>query len=147
MPSRNTVLLMGHLGQDAETKYTPNGNACTTFSLATTRSYKDKAGEWQEQTDWHRVVAWNLHEKVAAQLEKGHLVDVEGRLQTRSFEKDGATHYRTEVIAQRVNYLRPPFRSGPRDADVPADARPPRASEDPQPANGGHSLDDDNIPF
>jgi single-strand DNA-binding protein len=88
--SVNKVILVGHLGKDAETKFTPGGAAVTRFSVATNRRWKDKqSGEWKEETDWSNVVLWQS-ENLANYLTKGKQVYVEGRLQTRSYEdKDG----------------------------------------------------------
>src|SRR6476646_9863750 len=104
--SVNKVILLGHLGKDAETKFTPNGVAKSTFSVATDRRWKDKtAGEWKEETDWHTVVLWRS-ENLANYLTKGKQVYVEGRLQTRSWEdKDGKKVYTTEVVADEVILL------------------------------------------
>ena len=135
MPSVNKVTLMGHLGKDAETRFTPQGVSVTQFSVATTHSWKPQgATEWKEDTTWHNVVAWRLSEKLQPLLIKGNLVYVEGRLQTRSYEKDGATKYITEVVADRVHFLREPFRGGPRDEEAP-------------PAAHGPAIDDDDLPY
>lgn len=120
MPSVNKVTLMGHLGKDAETRFTPQGVSVTQFSVATTHSWKPQgATEWKEDTTWHNVVAWRLSEKLQPLLVKGNLVYIEGRLQTRSYEKDGVTKYITEVVADRVHFLREPFRGGPKDEHAP----------------------------
>lgn len=119
MPSVNRVQLMGHMGKDAETRFTPQGVSVTSFSLATTRSWK-QGEEWKEATDWHNVVGWRLHEKLLPLLVKGNLVYIEGRIQTRSYEKDGSTRWITEIVADRVHFLREPFKGGPRDEDAPA---------------------------
>ena len=90
--SVNKVILIGHLGRDAETKFTPSQVACTKFSVATNRRWKDQqTGEWKEETDWHNVTIWRA-ENVANYLQKGKQVYVEGRLQTRSYEQDGRWH-------------------------------------------------------
>lgn len=136
MPSVNKVTLMGHLGKDAETRFTPQGVSVTQFSVATTHSWKPQgATEWKEDTTWHNVVAWRLSDKLQPLLIKGNLVYVEGRLQTRSYEKDGATKYITEVVADRVHFLREPFRGGPRDEEAPP------AAQGPAP------IDDDDLPY
>ena len=98
--SVNKVILLGNLGKDAETRFTPNGIAKTTFSLATSRRWKDQqTGEWKEETDWHNIVAWRM-ENVSQYLTKGKKVYIEGRLQSRSYEdKDGVKKYITEVVA------------------------------------------------
>lgn len=122
MPSVNNVVLMGHVGQDAETRFTPNGTAVTNLSVATTRRWQPAGSqEWKEETDWHRVTAWRVHEKTLPLLK--NLVYITGRLQTRKYEKDGVTHWATEVIADRVNFLREPFRGGPKDDDAPPPVR------------------------
>lgn len=120
MPSRNKVFLQGHLGQDQETKFTPNGVAVTTFSIATTHSVKKGEGEWEKITTWHRVKAWRVPEWMLAHLTKGALVDVEGRISNRSYEKDGVTKYVSEIVADAggVNWLRAAMKGGPRDEDA-----------------------------
>ena len=104
--SVNKVILVGHLGRDAETKFTPGGAAVTRFSVATNRRWKDQqSGEWKEETDWSNVVLWRS-ENLANYLTKGKQVYVEGRLQTRSYEdKDGKKVYSTEVVADDVILL------------------------------------------
>src|SRR4051794_4868621 len=101
--SVNKVILIGHLGRDAETKFTTGGAAKTTFAIATSRRWKDKqTEEWKEETDWHNVVLWR-QENVATYLTKGKQIYVEGRLQTRNYEdKDGKKVYITEVVADDV---------------------------------------------
>jgi single-strand DNA-binding protein len=101
--SVNKVILLGNLGKDAETRFTPQGIARTTFSVATSRRWKDQhTGEWKEETDWHNIVLWRS-ENVANYLTKGKKVYVEGRLQTRSYDdKDGNKKYSTEVVADDV---------------------------------------------
>jgi single-strand DNA-binding protein len=104
--SVNKVLLIGNLGRDAETKFTPSGVAATRFSVATSRRWKDKeSDEWKEDTNWTNVVLWRA-ENLADYLLKGKQVYVEGRLQTRSYDdKDGKKVYATEVIAEEVVLL------------------------------------------
>ena len=104
--SVNKVILIGHLGRDAETKFTPGGAAVTKFSVATNRRWKDKeSGEWKEETDWSNVTLWRS-ENLANYLTKGKQVYVEGRLQTRSYEdKDGKKVYATDVVADDVILL------------------------------------------
>src|ERR1700675_2778851 len=104
--SVNKVILVGHLGRDAETKFTPAGVAVTKFSVATNRRWKDQqSGEWKEETDWANVVLWR-QENLANYSTKGKQVYVEGRLQTRSYEdKDGKKVYATEVVAEDVILL------------------------------------------
>lgn len=104
--SVNKVILIGNLGKDAETKFTPSGVSISTFSIATTRSTKDaNTGEWKDETDWSNVVLWRK-ENLAPFLTKGKQVYVEGRLQTRSYtDKDGNKRYATEVVAEEVMLL------------------------------------------
>ena len=104
--SVNKVILIGHLGRDAETKFTPSGAAATRFSVATSRRWKDQqTGDFKEETNWTDVVLWRA-ENVANYLLKGKQVYVEGRLQTRSYDdKDGKKVYRTEVVADEVILL------------------------------------------
>jgi single-strand DNA-binding protein len=106
MPSLNKVQIIGNLGQDPSMRYTPNGQAVTQFTVAVNRNYKDSSGEWKEEVEWVRCVAWGpLTERVAEKLRKGRLVYAEGRLQTRSYEKDGQKHYSTEVVVNTVTAL------------------------------------------
>ena len=104
--SVNKVFLIGHLGRDAETRFTPSGVACTRFSVATTRSWKDQQNdEWKEETNWTNVTAWRK-ENLANYLTKGKQVHVEGRLQSRSYnDQEGRKVYVTEVIAEDIILL------------------------------------------
>src|SRR5437763_674313 len=104
--SVNKVILLGHLGKDAETKFTPSGVAKTSFSLATSRRWKDQqSGEWKEDTTWHNIVLWRS-EKLADYLQKGKQVYIEGRIENRSWEdKEGQKRYITEVVADDVILL------------------------------------------
>ncbi len=98
----NKVSLIGHLGKDPEVRRLESGAAVAKFSLATSESYKDKAGEWQSVTEWHDVVLWrSLAERAERDLKKGSLVFVEGKLTTRKWQdKEGNNRYSTEVVAQ-----------------------------------------------
>jgi single-strand DNA-binding protein len=155
----NKVILIGHLGRDAETAYTASQIAVTKFSVATSRRWKDQAtGDWKEETDWSRVVLWR-GENVAPYLLKGTQVYVEGRLQTRSYDdKDGKKVWATDVVADEVILLggrgnnapqqgggdeysqEQPMRSAPRSRQAPAPA-PAHAA----PMGGG--IEDDDVPF
>lgn len=105
--SLNKVMLIGRLGQDPELKYTPSGSAVCNFSMATSESWTDKAGQKQEKTEWHRIVVWGkLAELCNQYLGKGRQAFVEGKLQTRSWEdKEGQKKYTTEVMANTVQFL------------------------------------------
>jgi single-strand DNA-binding protein len=101
MKGVNKVILVGNLGKDPELKFTPQGSAVAKFPLATTRSFKGKDGQWQDQTDWHNVVVWEGLAKIAGDyLKKGSKVYIEGRLQTRSWDDktSGQKKYMTEVV-------------------------------------------------
>jgi len=106
--SVNKVILVGNLGKDPEIKYTPSGTPVAKFSLATNESYKDKAGQWQERTEWHNIVAWQrLAEIVGEYVKKGSKLYIEGRLQTSSWDdkETGQKKYKTEVIANELVLL------------------------------------------
>jgi single-strand DNA-binding protein len=107
MASVNKVILIGNLGRDPETRYMPDGGAITNISVATTDTWKDKAGEKQEKTEWHRVAFFGRLAEIAGEyLKKGSQVYVEGRLQTRKWQdKDGNDKYTTEIVADRMQML------------------------------------------
>src|SRR5512147_2407928 len=101
--SLNKVMLIGNLGKDPELKYTPSGVAVATFSMATSEQWKDQDGNAQERTEWHNIVAWRkLAEIVGEYLKKGKKVYIEGKLQTRNYEKDGVKRYVTEIVADQL---------------------------------------------
>jgi single-strand DNA-binding protein len=158
--SVNKVILLGHLGKDAETRFTPSGVARATFTIATNRRWKDQqTGEWKEETDWHNVVLWRS-ENVANYLLKGKQVYIEGRLQSRSWEdKDGQKRYITEVVADELILLgsgRSDLPAGPGESDRPV-SMPRSAQRPPQPAAPQSSaapadefnqgITDDDVPF
>jgi single-strand DNA-binding protein len=107
MASVNKVILIGNLGRDPETRYSADGAAITNVSIATTRRYKDAAGQQQEETEWHRVVFFSRLAEIAGEyLRKGRPVYVEGRLRTRKWtDKDGNEKYTTEVVAENMQML------------------------------------------
>lgn len=106
MSSLNRVMLIGRLGGDPEVRYTASGQAVANCNLATSDKYKDKAGEWQERTEWHRVTFWGRLAEIAGEyLGKGSMIYVEGRLQTREYEKDGIKRYATEIVGERMQML------------------------------------------
>jgi single-strand DNA-binding protein len=103
--SVNNAILLGNLGEKPELRYTNNGIAVTSFSLATNNTYTVD-GEKKETVEWHKIVAWRkLAEIVAQYCDKGSKVYIEGRLQTRKWEKDGVTHYSTEIVADELVML------------------------------------------
>ncbi|MGA9406581.1 MAG: single-stranded DNA-binding protein [Bacteroidota bacterium] len=104
--SLNKVQLIGNLGKDPELKYTSAGVAVATFSIATSDSWKDQEGNVQERTEWHNIVAWRKLAEICGEwLKKGKRVYIEGRLQTRNYEKDGVKRYITEIIADQLIML------------------------------------------
>ena len=150
--SVNKVILVGNLGKDAETKFTPGGIAVTKFSIATGRRWKDQqSGESKEETDWHNVVLWRA-ENLANYLLKGKQVYIEGRLQTSSWDdkQSGEKKYRTEIIVSEFLMLGDKSEPGEEDQarsngtylrhePLPVGAAQ-RASEAPE-------ITDDDIPF
>jgi single-strand DNA-binding protein len=153
MASVNKVILVGNLGRDPETRYMPDGGAITNISIATTENWKDKAGEKQEKTEWHRVAFFGKLAEIAGEyLKKGSQVYVEGRLQTREWEKDGVKRYTTEIIANAMQMLgsRGGMGGGAPDrdsGDAPSSSRP--AAAKPAGAKPAGKFDDfeDDIPF
>ena len=106
--SLNRVQLIGNLGKDPEIKYTPSGTPVAKLTIATNERFKDKAGEWQDRTEWHNVVLWQRLAEIAGEyLKKGGKVYIEGRLQTRSWDDktSGQKKYMTEVVASDIILL------------------------------------------
>lgn len=103
----NKVILVGNMGNDPEVRYTPSGAAVTTISLATTESWKDKDGNKQEKTEWHRVVFFGRLAEIAGEyLRKGSQVYIEGKLRTNKWQdKDGNDRYTTEILANEMQML------------------------------------------
>ena len=160
MASVNKVILMGNLGRDPEVRYSPDGAAVCNVSIATTSSWKDKtSGERREETEWHRVVFYNLLAEIAGEyLRKGRPVYVEGRIKTRKWQnKEGVDQYTTEVVADNMQLLGgrdggegggAPGAEGGSGAPRPA-ARSQAAQRPAAPVAGGANLADmdDDIPF
>lgn len=157
MGSMNKVILIGNLGRDAEMKYIPNGTAVSTFSIATTETWKDKDGQKKEDTQWHRIVLWGkAAESLNDYLTKGKSIAVEGKMVTRKWEKDGQTHYTTEVKADRITLL-----GGRNDGSGGGRARGGHMSDEAvggemgsgseadagEAVGGSVELNDDDIPF
>jgi single-strand DNA-binding protein len=149
--SVNKVILIGRLGQKPEMRNTPGGASVANFSVATNENWADKNGQKQERTEWHRIVVWGkLAELCVNYLDKGRQVYLEGRLQTRQWQdKDGATKYTTEVVANTVQFLGDRREAGagaPARAAVPvgagagAGAPPSFGLEEP-------SFTEEDIPF
>ena len=142
MAGINKVILVGRLGQDPEVRYTPDGTAVANFTIATSEEWKDKtSGEKRERTEWHRIVAWRrLGEICGEYLAKGRQVYIEGKLQTRSWEKDGVKRYTTEIVASDVQFL------GGRDSGNYSGTEKSSSSYD-SPAPPVPDTGDDDIPF
>ncbi|SED34311.1 single-strand binding protein [Pseudomonas saponiphila] len=155
----NKVILIGNVGGDPETRYLPNGNAVTNITLATTDSWKDKqTGQQQDRTEWHRVVFFGKLAEIAGEyLKKGGQCYIEGRLQTREWEKDGVKRYTTEIVVDMNGTLQLlGGRGGNSGDDAPRAQRPQRepqqaAPRQPAPASAQPAPDydsfDDDIPF
>ncbi len=107
MQGVNKVILLGHLGKDPEVRHLENGVTVANFSMATSETYKDRqTGEKREQTEWHNIVLWRgLAEVAEKYVKKGDPIYVEGKLRTRSWEKDGITRYTTEVVGDNMTML------------------------------------------
>ena len=151
--SVNKVILVGRLGRDPETRYTSGGQAVANFTLATDETFKDRAGERQKRTEWHRIVLWGKLAEIAQQyLKKGMLVYVEGRLQTRQWEdkRDGQKRTTTEIVGTAMRML-----GGRAEAAAAGVGAPPgRAAEAEMEAGAMHEeppagpeISDEDIPF
>ena len=148
MASVNKVILIGNLGADPETRYLPSGDAVTKIRIATTDTWKDKSGEKQEHTEWHRVAFFGKLAEIAGEyLKKGSPCYVEGRIRTRKWQdKEGQERYSTEIVADRMQLL------GGRSGGADAMNREPAAAAAggaKMPAKKGGAFDemDDDIPF
>jgi len=123
MSSVNKVIVLGRLGRDPEVRSLDNGNMVANFSVATSETYKDKStGEKKEKTEWHNIVMWGKAAEIAQKyLKKGDQVYIEGKLQTRSWEKDGVTRYTTEVVGNTLTLLGANNNSGSSEGNVSSD--------------------------
>lgn len=155
MASVNKVILIGNLGADPEIRYLPSGEAVANISIATTDTWKDKNGEKQERTEWHRVAMFRRLAEIAGEyLKKGSQIYVEGRLQTRKWQdKEGVDRYTTEIIASEMKMLGSRGGVGePTDRDaraLPRDAGAQEPAPRPATAKKPGAMDDfdDDIPF
>jgi single-strand DNA-binding protein len=141
MASVNKVILIGNLGADPELRYTPSGAAVANFNIATTEKWKDKDGQSQERTEWHRIILWSRQAEVAKEyLRKGSSVYIEGRIQNRSYDdKDGIKRYVTEIVGQRMQFLGGRGEAG---SSSGGSSEPP-----PPPAGNLDDNQDDDLPF
>jgi single-strand DNA-binding protein len=151
--SVNKAILVGRLGRDPETRYTSGGQAVANFTLATDETFKDRSGERQKRTEWHRVVLWGKLAEIAQQyLKKGMLVYVEGRIQTRQWEdkRDGQKRQTTEIVGTTMRMLGSrgegtgigPGPGAGRSADSDMEGMMP--SDEPA---AGTEISDEDIPF
>jgi len=134
MAGVNRVILIGNLGKDPELRYFPDGTAVCNFSIATSEEWKDKTtGEKKSKTEWHKIVVFKkLAEVCGRYLHKGSQCYIEGKLQTRSYEKDGVTHYTTEIVANDMRML----------GGKPQDQQRDQAQDAPP-----QDVPEDDIPF
>jgi single-strand DNA-binding protein len=160
--SVNKVILLGHLGKDAETKFTPSGISVSKFSLATNRRSKDQqTGEWKDITDWHNIVMWRT-ESIANYLLKGKQIYLEGRIESRSYEdKEGQKRYITEVVCEGGSVIllggggpgggrsdAPEGGDYDRPVSMPRSARPqPPSAPASDDFGGGGGGSEDDVPF
>ena len=145
MSGVNKVILLGRLGMDAELKVTQGGQSYANFSLATSETWKDKEGNKQEKTEWHRCTMWGDRAKNLAQyLTKGKMLYVEGSLETRTYEKDGEKRYATGVKVLNVQFAGDAKKSDGESAPARSNAHAPSSSDDFGDSAGGG---DDDIPF
>lgn len=147
----NKVILVGRLGKDPETRYTSSGQAVCNFTMATDETYKDRAGERQKRTEWHRIVVWAKQAEIAQQyLRKGSLIYLEGRIQTRQWDdKEGQKRSTTEIVASNFRMLGGRGEGGAGAAASgtgDADSHAPAGGHDEAPA-AGPELSDEDIPF
>lgn len=141
MASLNKVMLIGNLGKDPEVRYTPSGAAVASFNLATSERFKNKSGEWEERTEWHRVTLWSKLAEIAGEyLSKGKTVYIEGRLQTRKWQDNsGNERYTTEIVGEKMQMLSPKG-EGRRGGDTTSEPVSGGGFEEPP-------FQDDDIPF
>ncbi len=147
MSSLNKVMLIGNLGKDPEVRYTQGGDAVANITIATSEKWKDKAGEKQEKTEWHRIVLFGRKAEVAGEyLKKGSKAYIEGRLQTKKWtDKEGVERYTTEIICDQLTLL------DKRQSDDDGEERPARTKPAAKPAAAKPAASqgdfDDDIPF
>lgn len=142
MAAVNKAIILGNLGRDPEVRYTTDGKAVTSFSVATTEKWRDRDGNSQERTEWHRVVVFDrLGEVCGEYLSKGSSVYVEGYLRTRSWDdREGNKRYTTEIVGRTVQFLSPRGESGRQGGGAPP-------AEDDFSYEEGAGMTDDDVPF
>ena len=141
----NKVQIIGRVGKDPEVRYSTNGDAIANFTVATSERYKDKqTGEAVEKTEWHNVSAFRRLGEIAGEyVHKGSLIYIEGKIQTRKYEKDGVTHYATSIVASEMKML------GSKDGGQQQQGQQRPANRAPAPREQATGFDDmdDHIPF
>ena len=151
MAAVNKVILVGNLGRDPETRYMPSGEAVVNIAIATTDNWKDKTGEKQERTEWHRVVIFGKLAEVAAEyLKKGAQVYFEGALRTKKWtNKEGQDQYTTEIVADKMQMLGSKGGGSSRTDNDSPPTKNSRSTTPPPAGKSGGYFDDlsDNIPF
>jgi single-strand DNA-binding protein len=146
MGSVNKVILVGNLGRDAEVKVTSGGQSVASFSIATTENWTSKEGEKKQKTEWHRIVLWGRPaDALQPYLVKGKQIYLEGRLQTRQWEKEGQKHYTTEVKADKIVLLGGGGGGGSRGGDRQVERGGDSGYQDPM--RDPAPVTDDDIPF
>jgi single-strand DNA-binding protein len=153
--SVNRAILVGRLGRDPETRYTSGGQAVCNFTLATDETYKDRNGERQKRTEWHRIVVWGKQAEIAQQyLHKGSLIFVEGRIQTRQWDdREGQKRTTVEIVASNFRMLGGRGEGGAMAAGASAGASAGAGDMEPQAAASGAEempsteISDEDIPF
>jgi single-strand DNA-binding protein len=158
--SVNKAILVGRLGRDPETRFTSGGQAVANFTLATDETFKDRAGERQKRTEWHRIVLWGKLAEITQQyLKKGMLVYIEGRIQTRQWEdkRDGQKRTTTEIVANVMRMLTSRAESAAAGAGSAAGGSAPshgRSADSefesapmPDESAAGPEISDEDIPF
>lgn len=136
--SLNKIMLIGNLGRDAETRFTTNNLSVTNFSIATTRGFKDKDGNWQNETTWHNVTGFNLSDYYKDNLRKGKKFYIEGRISKRDYnDKDGNKRTSTDVIAEKLI----PLEASRSESAGTGEATESHSSEPPKVENN------DDLPF
>jgi single-strand DNA-binding protein len=145
----NKAIIIGHVGQDPEVRYTgnaTNGTKVATLRVATSEKYRDKDGNVKEQTEWHSIVCWRgLADIVEKYVKKGTLLYIEGKIQSRSWEDNGVKKYATDIIARELQLLSK--KEGGQQGQQPAQPAQPRAQTAPLPVDVSNDSPEDDLPF
>jgi len=150
MSGVNKVILVGNLGKDPEVQYLESGVALARFSLATAERYKDKTGNWADQTEWHNIVLWRGRAEVAEKyLKKGSKIYLEGKIRSRSWDdKDGNKKYTTEIVGDNFIMLDKKGEGSYTGGNVPPPPAENKSVSEPVEQGGGNNTDfEDDLPF